>query len=94
MSQVYPERYRYQVCPSCRSKKIRPVAVVRLANNQWQVSISQVNRTGYMCDNCNRYHTNIQTKHITDRAEMRRDIIALQKFLAPNVTDDKGEVER
>ncbi len=81
MSQVYPSKYRYQVCPFCKSKNIRPVALVGLEKNQWRLDMTQVQRTGYLCENCNRYHEKHKDKFIVDRAEIKRDIAALQKYL-------------
>lgn len=81
MSQVCPNNYRYQVCPHCKSKKLSPIALVHLAPAEWKREMSQVQRTGYICDNCERYHANHKTKHITDRAEMKRDIAGLLKYL-------------
>ncbi len=85
--QTWPSRYRYRVCPFCKSKKISPVAVVRLGTDQHTVELTRVNRTGYLCGNCNRYHLSYQAAYKTDRAEMRRDINQLQKFLAGESND-------
>ena len=76
-----PQQYNYQVCPFCKSKKLGRVAVVRLGSS-YHLELSQVNYTGYICQNCDRYHVSHRVKFVTDRAEMRRDIKSLQKFLA------------
>ena len=78
---VWPLKYNYQVCPFCKSKGIAPIGLVRMAKDIHIVELQQVNRTGYLCDNCKRYHPIHLTKHIIDRAEMRRDVKRLMKFL-------------
>lgn len=75
--------YRYGTCPHCRSKKLSPVAVVRLcANEHRNDKINGVNRTGYLCSNCQRYIVTYQVKYIIDREEMRRDANRLLAYLA------------
>lgn len=81
---VEPRDYRYKTCPHCGSKNIKPVGVVRLRNDQCQVDVTVVNRTGYICDNCDRYFSQYAYKWKTDRAEMNRDIDRLLVYL------DKG----
>lgn len=78
---IHPIDYSYQVCPFCRSKNISPIAVVQLNPDQWTQELQKVQRTGYLCSNCQRYHAPLNDKHIIDRAEMRRDIKRLQAFL-------------
>lgn len=78
---IRPWDYRYQVCPFCGSKKIQPVAVVKLATNQYSLEIGNVNRTGCICDNCKKYSRNCQSKTVYDRAEMKRDAKRLIEFL-------------
>ncbi len=80
---VSENNYRYSVCPHCKSKKLAPAAVVRLEPNEYQRDdINHVNRTGYLCGNCQRYIPSYQIKYITDREEMRRDVKRLLKYLA------------
>ncbi len=81
MSQVTEQSYSNQVCPYCRSKKIRPVGVVRMESNQHVIELSQVFRSGFLCDNCDRHHISDSAKFIIDRAEMRRDVAKLTAFL-------------
>jgi len=83
--QVWPQKYSNQVCPYCDSKKLSGVAVVKLGREVSMV-MSQVSRTGYICQNCKRYHKSHEWRNKIDRAEMRRDINRLQKFL-------NGEIE-
>jgi len=82
MSQVDPGKYRYLVCPVCRSKDLRPVGVYDFRNDENYATTSSIWKTGYICGNCGRYHISRKMKWATDRAEMRRDIARLQAFLA------------
>lgn len=84
MSQVWPGKYRYQVCPFCESKNIKAVALTKIPNKEYHLSNVETHRTGFLCANCERYHAEDQSKYMTDRAEMNRDIDALLKYL------DKG----
>lgn len=77
---IQPYQYNYQVCPYCKSKRLKKVAVVRLGVEDHR-EMTQANVTGYICENCNRYHVNRDVNFITDRAEMRRDIKQLQAYL-------------
>jgi hypothetical protein len=81
MSQTWPAKYQYRVCPFCRSKKIKPVGLWRFGSSQYVVNPQQIQRTGHLCSNCNRYHAEYDYKYIIDRAEMKRDIKILQKHL-------------
>ena len=81
MSQVSALSYRYEVCPYCKSKRIRPVCVIRMNTNQWQRENVLANRNGVICDNCNRYTVLRKTVFFYDKAEMRRDIKNLETFL-------------
>ena len=81
MSQVSEQSYKYQVCPYCKSKRIRPVCVVRMNTNQWQREDVLCNRTGVICHNCDRYTVTHKIAKFIDRAEMRRDINNLTAFL-------------
>lgn len=75
--------YKYKTCPHCRSKKLSPVAVVRLcADEHRNDEINGVNRTGYLCSNCQRYIVMHLVKYIIDRVEMRRDANRLLAYLA------------
>lgn len=78
--QTWPHKYRNQVCPFCYSKEIVAIAVTRM-NGEYEQEVGNVTRTGYLCDNCKRYHINKHYKYIYDRAEIKRDINRLQKFL-------------
>jgi hypothetical protein len=73
--------YRYRVCPFCNSKKLKPVGVFNFTADEYYANPKEVKRTGFLCVNCKRYHAYEDTKFIYDRAEMRRDINKLQKFL-------------
>ena len=90
MSKIDPGKYSYEVCPHCKSKKLSPVAVVRLEKNEYFKDMSQVQRTGRICNNCQRYIARLNIKSIYDYAEIRRDIKALQKFLDKH-TQRKGD---
>ena len=79
---VDPSDYRYRVCPSCKSKKVPPVGLYRMDPAQWVANLCQINRTGYLCGNCGRYHRAGRAKFITDRAEMRRDMERLFLYLS------------
>lgn len=81
MSKLSTFDYRYQVCPFCNSKRVELVAMVRLNPGEYNRAVSMIRRTGYFCNNCNRYHLTGQIKFMFDRKEMRRDIASLQKFL-------------
>ena len=81
MSQVSEMKYRNRVCPFCGSKKIKPVEVYRFGQSQHIANPAQIGRTGRICDNCHRYHPERLYKYTFDRAEMKRDIKRLQKFL-------------
>lgn len=81
MSQVYPGKYRYQVCPHCKSKKTVGVALTKLHGGVYSVENAINTRTGYLCENCKRYHTERETKYMTDQAEMRRDVEHLTAYL-------------
>lgn len=74
--------YRYGTCLYCRSKKLSPVAVVRLCSNEYRNdNIKGVSRTGYLCSNCQRYIVMHKVKYTIDRAEMRRDANRLLAYL-------------
>ena len=73
--------YKYEVCPHCESKKLSPVGIINFAKTEHCKEVAEVHRTGFLCGNCNRYIKWDNTKFIFDRAEMRRDLAALTKFL-------------
>lgn len=91
MSQVYPQKYYYNVCPHCKSKRLTSVALIQLPEEQYCHYVSHkdspneenphIHKTGYLCRNCGRYIPMPNLKGVYDRAEMRRDIATLQKFL-------------
>lgn len=81
MSHASPEKYNYRVCPTCKSKKLEAIAVVDMGARYYKYVDDELQRTGYLCGNCGRYHLNSERKYVYDRAEMRRDIARLQKFL-------------
>ena len=68
-------RYRYGVCPHCKSKRIysRQLSDPRSGCTEVQ---------GYLCFNCHRFFTDDELIYIIDRAEMRRDRDRLTKLLA------------
>lgn len=78
--QVWPNKYNYQVCPHCNSKKLERVAVVYMGENYYR-ELSSVSSSGFICLNCDRYHLECDYKYMTDRAEMKRDIKRLQEYL-------------
>ncbi len=63
--------YCYPVCPHCKSKKIDHRTLTKVAFN--------VHRKGFICFNCDRFFD--EEIQLIDRAEMRRDIAKLTKFL-------------
>lgn len=78
MAKVSERDYWYRVCPYCKSKKLSKVAMQHLTSCQIG---SGGEFTGYLCDNCQRYMPWDKTIFIYDRAEMRRDVNRLLKFL-------------
>ena len=78
---VWPGKYHYDACPHCKSKKIKPVSMTEMGT-EYVRSVAQIHKTGNICSNCKRYFQYSKTGFIYDRAEMRRDIKRLQKFLA------------
>ena len=81
MSKVNPHDYYVRTCPTCSSKRLRDVSV-RYMGSMSQIEVNLINRTGYICDNCGRYHSSYNSKFRYDRAQMRRDANKLMKFLA------------
>jgi hypothetical protein len=81
MSKINTIDYRYRVCPICKSKRLKPVGIVRFGPDKYYTHPKEVKRTGFLCDNCERYHSYHGTKFIYDRAEMRRDAMKLLAFL-------------
>lgn len=81
---VSEDSYRYKVCPHCKSK---PVAVVWFGEKDYSLDVNRVNRTGYLCGNCQKYVTSCLIKYITDRAEMRRDVNRLLTCLSGKETN-------
>ena len=79
---IQTNQYWGQVCPFCDSKDLETVGLVHMSKGQCCADITRVNQTGFLCGNCKRYHSNNQTKYKYDRAEMRRDVNRLLKFLA------------
>ncbi len=77
--QTWPNKYNNQVCPFCRSKKLKAVGVHRFHPQEYE--IAGIKRTGWLCDNCKRYHTLTEEKWAIDLAEMRRDMMQLSRFL-------------
>lgn len=77
---VWHTDYEYSVCPFCKSKKIESKGMVAMGGS-CSVELSRVNKTGYLCENCNRYFPERDLKYIVDQAEMKRDIKNLQGFL-------------
>lgn len=81
MSKIRLYKYNYPVCPHCKSKRIYPVHLSDMTG-EYQKEIELAEVTGSMCRNCDRYHKKFQEVWKYDRAEMKRDIKKLQKFLA------------
>ena len=63
--------YSYPACPHCKSKKIDHRTLTNVAFND--------RRKGFICFNCDRFFD--EEIRLIDRAEMRRDIAKLTKFL-------------
>lgn len=78
---VWPEKYRYHVCPHCKSKKLQAVAATVIHGGNYHIESANLYRTGYICGNCQRYIDTDDIKYITDRAEMRRDVERLTAYL-------------
>jgi hypothetical protein len=80
---VQARDYRYKICPHCRSKNITSVALLRITDGLCikDVPGNHVHKTGYLCNNCDRYCASMNIKFAYDRKEMRRDAMRLLKFL-------------
>lgn len=79
MSQVKLVKYRHQVCPWCKSKKVEPK---NMSDAYTEIDHSSGATSGFLCSNCNRYHPFKDIKYMYDRAEMKRDMLKIKKFLA------------
>ena len=73
--------YRHKVCPYCKSKNLKRVVMVPLAENEWRTDERPFEMTGYVCRNCKKYSAINNTKLIFDRGQMRRDMNRLKKLL-------------
>jgi hypothetical protein len=76
MSKVKESAYIYQICPYCKSKKVK----AKVVKNTFDTSTG-MEATGYLCNNCKRYHTFDDVTYKLDRAEVKRDIKILQGML-------------
>ena len=81
MSKIEPRKYYNRICPGCGSKKLKTVGVYNMAKGQISAEVSRISQTGFICDNCGKYHANYNSKWSYDRAMMRRDANNLLKFL-------------
>ncbi len=90
MSQIWPEKYHYKVCPHCKSKRLTRIFVREMGRDTYfepASTLYPVNHT--KCRNCNRIFWYTNAKWIYDYAEMRRDIKGLERFLEGKSKDGK-----